>query len=453
MGMYNDYNNYRYTGYTANNGNNNGNDGHNGYNRKKRRSGTAVFAVVMAAVLLCAGIFFYIRVTGQFYELSRRIESYGSAVDDYRTRLDALTTDIAGIFGLSGDLADGLAADVNYLRDSLERVSNSPVFADTNNSRSISIVDTAARMGPSIIGVRVHVPAQNTNSFLRATRARQSEGSGIILTDDGYIVTNYHVIALYNRYSDAVMSVMLSDGSEYIAEFVGGDELNDLAVIKINGIGLPYAVLGVSGDMRVGDFVIAIGNPLGMYLSGSVTFGIVSGLNRTINADNVAESLIQTDAAINPGNSGGALLNLHGEVIGINTLKVSQSGGGVNVEGIGFAIPIDHAKPLIESIIQYGYVKGRATIGFSGSGISSSMASIYRVPRGVLVESVYPGAGAETVGIRVGDIITRVNGANVSGMNDIARIIRRQEVGDTVTVVLWRNGTFFEARIVLTEQR
>jgi len=338
----NDYNNnYGYMNYA-----------NNKHNRKQNSVAVAVvIALILVMGLAATGIMLYTIMDNRFDELTRRLEESESALSDYRLRLDTLTGDIYDIFGISDEIANELNADMNALRASIERVSSSPLFADTNNSRSINISDTVSRTAPSIIGVRVHVPSQNINNFWR-TRAMLSEGSGIILTADGYIVTNYHVISLANRHDNAVLTVVLSDGSEHTASVVGGDEPNDLAVIKIEADNLPYAILGTSDDMQVGDFVIAIGNPLGMYLSGSVTFGIVSGVNRTINAENVAENLLQTDAAINPGNSGGALLNLHGEVIGINTLRVAQSRSGVNVEGIGFAIPIDHAKPIIDAIIR-----------------------------------------------------------------------------------------------------
>ena len=422
------------------------------YNSKKthRQSNAPVivFFVIFMLLTAFAGIYIYNETENKFAEYDIKFSEYENLLSDYEILVNELNT---AVLKLSGNLTDGLT-NVNDLRDSLEQVSSSPVFAETNNSRSINIVDTAARVSPSVIGIKVHVPAQNMNSFWRS-RAMEAEGSGIILTQDGYIVTNYHVISYVNIYADTVISVILNDGAEYIAEYIGGDELNDLAVLKISADNLPFAVLGSSDEANVGDFVIAIGNPLGAYLSGSVTFGIISGLDRTIEAENVAESLIQTDAAINPGNSGGALLNLNGEVIGINTIKVARSGGGINVEGIGFAIPIDFAKPLIDSIIEYGYVKGRPTIGLSGSNISNSIAAIYRVPNGVLVESLDADGGAVAVGVQVGDIITQIDGVNITGMSEIANIVKTRKVGDTVQVTLWRNNNYYEAQIVLTEQK
>ena len=423
------------------------------FNKKPRKRSAAPFILaftvfILITLLVFSGLYIYEQVNVKFTEYDIKINGYEDLLDEYKSQANELN---AALASLSGNLNDGLI-DVDALRDSLEQVSNSPVFADTNNSRSINIVDTAARVSPSVIGIRVHVPAAASGSFWR-TRAMESEGSGIILTEDGYIATNYHVIALADQYSTAVISAILSDGSECAAEYIGGDELNDLAVLKIEADDLPFAVLGSSDRVQVGDFVIAIGNPLGAYLSGSVTFGIISGLDRTIQAENVADTLIQTDAAINPGNSGGALLNLNGEVIGINTIKAAQSGGGINVEGIGFAIPIDFAKPLIDSIIQYGYVKGRPSIGFSGGSISSSIASIYRVPRGVLVEELDIDGGAAEAGIKAGDIITRINDTDIVDMNGIANIIKNHEVGGTVNVILWRDSSYFEVQVVLTEQK
>lgn len=423
--MYNDYNNYARS--------------------KSRKSNAPIIILLLIFIMMVAvaGLFIYKYMTDKVDEYDKIILDYEILLEDYKLELDKLNADV---LGLSGNLTDGLD-DVDDLRDSLERVSSS-----TNNNRSINIVDTAARVSPSVIGVKVHVPAQNVNGFWR-TRAVEAEGSGIILTEDGYIVTNYHVISYVDQYSNTVITVILSDGSEHIAKYIGGDELNDLAVLKIEADNLPYAALGLSDSSQVGDFVIAIGNPLGAYLSGSVTFGIISGLDRSIEAENVAEKLIQTDAAINPGNSGGALLNLNGEVIGINTIKVANSSGGTTIEGIGFAIPIDYAKPLIDSIIQHGYVKGRPTIGLSGSDISSSVSAIYGVPRGLLVEALDADGGAAASGIRTGDIITKIDEKNVLSMSDIADIIKTHQVGDTISATLWRDTSYQEVRIVLTEQK
>ena len=430
--------------------------GYNNYRvRRPSNAPVVVTFVVLFIIGAVVGLAAYYSMMSRIGEYDSRIAGYESQLQEYKSALGELRAAFddlnLALLGLSGNLSDGLI-DVGELRDSLERVSSSPVFADTNNSRSINIANTAARVSPSVVGVRAHVPAQNLNNFWRTARAMSSEGSGIIISADGYVVTNFHVVELAVHHASAVLSVILSDGTEHIAEYVGGDELNDLAVLRINASNLPYAILGSSDEAQVGDFVIAIGNPLGMYLSGSVTFGIISGLNRTIQAANVAENLIQTDAAINPGNSGGALLNLNGEVIGINTIKVARSGGGVNVEGIGFAIPMDFARPLIDSIIAHGYVRGRPAIGFYGSSISSSIATIYRVPRGVLIQELDANGGAAAVGIRVGDIITQVDGVNILSMNDVGNIIRQHRVGDSVRVTLWRGGSLYEAHITLTEQ-
>ena len=392
----------------------------------------AFIFVLVIIILILSGAVVY------FYE--NLIKEYRKDLGRYENEIEALSRQISDIL----DFADNYESDMQKLFAPADDSDDSEEVIASIGLDSI-ISETAAKVSPSVIGIKIAVPSQN--SFW-GSRATEASGSGIILTEDGYIVTNYHVVSYADTYSNTVITVLLSDESEYTAQYIGGDEINDLAIIKINANNLPYATLGSSDDAKVGDFVIAIGNPLGANLYGSVTLGIISGVNRKIEAENVAEKLIQTDAAINPGNSGGALLNLNGEVIGINTVKIARD----NVEGIGFAIPIDYAKPLIDSIIQHGYVKDRPTLGVSGMDISSSTARIYNVPRGLYVEHIDKNSGAETAGIQEYDIITKIDGENIYALNDIAKIVRTHKVGDSVTVTLWRDGGYYDLFVVLSEQ-
>ena len=414
--------------------------------RKPKKNKSFTPLIIILSVLIIAAVVF-----SCFYFYTRAINLYENKMTEYENLLDEYRIDL---INYKKDLND-----LNSQISNIQKLSNNTNTENANhasaasvpvniNINGINIAETAAKVSPSVIGIKVDVPSQNVNSFW-STSPIQASGSGIILTENGYIVTNYHVVSYLVDYNNAVLTVILDDETEHSAEYIGGDEINDLAIIKINANNLPYATLGSSENSKVGDFVIAIGNPLGAYLSGSVTFGIISGVNRKIEAENVAEKLIQTDAAINPGNSGGALLNLNGEVIGINTVKITKS----NVEGIGFAIPIDYAKPLIDSIIKYGYVKDRPSLGVSGSDISSFEARIYGVPRGLYIENIDHNSGAAIAGIKINDIITKIDGQNVYALNDISKIIKVHNVGDKVTVTIWRNGEYYDLQVILSEQK
>ena len=250
------------------------------------------------------------------------------------------------------------------------------------------VTEIAKKLGPSIIGIRMTVDTPQTDIFGQDSGSSQAEESGVILSQDGYIMTNYHVVSYADPKSGAsdktTLDVFLPDKRQAKAKFIGGDEQNDLAVIKVDLKGLPVAELGDSSKLEVGELAVAIGDPLGMEFAGSVTVGVVSALNRTVDVEDRTLSLIQTDAAINPGNSGGALVNSAGQVIGINTVKISVSG----VEGLGFAIPINTAKPIIDQLMMFGYVKGRPLMGISGKDLTDTIAQEYGLPLGVYVMDV-----------------------------------------------------------------
>ena len=276
---------------------------------------------------------------------------------------------------------------------------------------------------------------------------QSSQGSGIIYNAGGYVITNYHVIENYIDSNSSQMEVFLADGRFATAEYIGGDKQNDLAVIRIELDGLPVARFGSSSSLCVGEFAMAIGNPLGMDLAGSITVGVISGIDRKVEAENVADRLIQTDAAINPGNSGGALVNGYGQVIGINTIKIASA----EIEGLGFAIPIDYTLPIIESIIEYGYVKGRPATGISGTEINAMTARYYGVPAGLLVTDVAGGSAAGEAGIQRNDIILELSGQAVTSISDINNILRQHKVGDVITIVYYRNGVSISAKLIFKE--
>ena len=293
------------------------------------------------------------------------------------------------------------------------------------NTTQISLADysgtgiaVAQKVLPSIVGIKVEYKVNSI--FMMQQGTASAEGSGIIISEDGYIVTNNHVInssstSSYYEIGEATkVSVYLyNDTTEYEAKVVGTDETTDLAVIKIDKTGLTAAELGDSSSVQVGEFSMAIGNPLGM--QSSVTSGVISALNRDVtDSDGKTFTLIQTDAAINSGNSGGALVNSQGQVIGINTLKVSATG----VEGMGFAIPINSAKPIFEQLIQYNKVK-RPYIGISGRDLDTATAKRNNLVVGIYVASVDDYSAEEKAGIKPGDVIIKADGNEIKTMNEL----------------------------------
>lgn len=312
---------------------------------------------------------------------------------------------------------------------------------NNENKKLLSVVEIAKKVGPTVVGI--NTKTQGVSIFGRVQEAEGS-GSGIILTSDGYIVTNNHVIENANK-----ITVVLSDGKEYDAKLTGADSRTDLAVLKIEGNNFPYATLGNSSELQVGELAVAIGNPLGNELAGTVTGGYISALNRSIIVDDKKFNLIQTDAAINPGNSGGALVNNYGEVIGINSVKMAASG----VEGIGFAIPIDEAKPIIEDLKTSGYVTGRPVIGIGGRNVTKQDSVYYNIPIGIYVSQISPYSAAERAGIQIGDVITEFNGEKVTTVEELNEKKEAFKVGDTITLTYIRDGETRKADLKLTEEK
>ncbi|MGE5557424.1 MAG: S1C family serine protease [Bacillota bacterium] len=310
----------------------------------------------------------------------------------------------------------------------------------------------AKKVGPSIVGIRMTVK-DTVGRFFGGAGRSTAEGSGIIISKDGYIMTNYHVVAGADPRGDASQSttleVFLPDKRQAAAKFVGGDSLNDLAVIKINLANLPAAELGDSSQLEVGDLAVAIGNPLGLEFMGSVTSGVISALNRTINTGDKTLNLIQTDAAINPGNSGGALVDSGGQVVGINTAKISVSG----VEGLGFAIPVNTARPIISQLIMFGYIKGRPLIGISGQDVTRAVAQYYNLPVGVYVTGVTAESGAAKAGVKKGDVLTSLAGKKVQSMQDLEDIKKDYKAGDTVNMTIIRNSKKLALKLTFSEDR
>lgn len=312
-------------------------------------------------------------------------------------------------------------------------------------------IDTSKQMTPAEVyagnvNSTVGITTQVTTNFWGYTTQSAASGSGFIYSADGYIITNYHVIE-----SASSIKVTLYDGKSYDAQLVGYDESNDVAVLKIDAKDLTPVTIGDSDNLNVGDSVIAIGNPLGE-LTFSLTSGAVSALDREVTmSNNVTMELIQTDCAINSGNSGGALFNLYGEVIGITNAKYSgSSGSGASIDNIGFAIPINSVRSIVDSIIEKGYV-AKPYIGVMVSDVSDEAIS-YGTPAGAAVVSVTEGGPAEKAGLQANDIITAAGGKEISGKSGLSSIIADCAAGDKLTLSVYRQGQTLTVTVTVGEQ-
>ena len=321
--------------------------------------------------------------------------------------------------------------------------------SDNGDKKALSTPEIVDKVGPAVVGIinKATLTGGYGNIFgfygnQGQQEVEKSSGSGVIISSDGYIVTNNHVIEGANE-----LVVILNTGDEYTAKLIGRDSNTDLAIIKIEADELVYAKMGESSNLRVGDTAIAIGNPLGQEFAGTTTQGIISGLNRNVTIDNKELTLIQTDAAINPGNSGGALVNAYGELVGINTAKISSS----TLEGLGFAIPIDEAKPVIKDLIDNGYVTGRPVIGIGGRAVTQKDAEAYNLKVGVYVSSMTPNSPACMAGIKIGDIIVECNGKKVETVEDINEIKNKFAPGDKLQLKVYRQGSYKEITLILGE--
>ena len=304
--------------------------------------------------------------------------------------------------------------------------------ASSNDEDALSLQEIYEKMIPSVVSI--------------VTNA--GTGTGIVMSEDGYLITNCHVIAQAQQ-----ITAMTWDETTYTAALVGSDEASDLAVLKIEpDEALTAAEFGDSDALRVGDTVVAIGDPLGVKLRGTMTNGIVSAINRNLMVNDREMTLIQTNAALNNGNSGGPLINCYGQVVGVNAVKLSSYYSQATVEGLGFAIPISTAKPIIDELIQNGYVAGRPAIGISGEQLPAAARVYYGLPEGVYVTYVAPDSGAWEAGVRKGDIITAINGTAVSSVDALNTVKNRFSAGDTVTLTIYRSGQTADVDITLMDE-
>ncbi len=372
---------------------------------KKKNKGLKVFAGIMCAIL-CVGVV--------------SLAGYGTyaLVSNQQDQQSAEAT-------TEGTDEQNQSSTTLVLNDK-PSTSNSSASVDLSEGE-LTITERAEKVLPSTVGIVSYI--QNQQSIFGG---EQSQGSGIIISADGYIVTNEHVIS-----GATSIKVVLQDDSEYNATLVGSDERTDLAVLKIDATGLTPAEFGNSDQMQIGEQVIAIGNPGGLELAGTVTVGYVSAVNRSITTTNGnTVNCVQTDAAINPGNSGGALVNTYGQVIGINSQKIAAT----DYEGIGFAISINEAQPIINDLIQYGYVRGRVVMGITMQMIDQTYAAIYGYQPGIGVVSVEAGSPAEEAGLVAGDIITAIDGQSITTQEELNSLLEQYSPGDTITLTVYRQS-------------
>lgn len=343
------------------------------------------------------------------------------------------------------------------LVSSSEETSNTVSIDDINtklislNGFSDTSISVAQKVKPSIVGINVEYSVNSI--FNRGSSTATAKGSGVIISSDGYILTNNHVVnssssSSYYEIGEAskVTVKLYNDDTEYEAKIIGTDSQTDLAVIKIDKTDLTAAELGNSDTVQVGEFCMAVGNALG--LGDSVTSGIVSAVNREVtDSEGNSYTAIQTDAAINSGNSGGALVNSKGQVIGINTLKIS----GTGVEGVGFAIPINSTKDIYNQLIQYNKVK-RPYIGISGRNLTQELAQQNDLVVGVYIQSIDEFSAAEKAGLKVGDVIIEAEGTKITNMDKLNEIKNKKKIGDTMKLKVYRNGKTKEFTLTLQEQ-
>ena len=283
-------------------------------------------------------------------------------------------------------------------------------------------------------------------SIICTGRNSSSTGTGVVLTADGYIVTNCHVVE-----GARDIQILFSDDRQLAAQLIGADSISDIAVLRVNATDLDYAQLGDSASLQVGDAVVAIGDPLGTELRGTMTDGIISAINRDVNVSGRVMNLIQTNAALNSGNSGGPLLNCYGQVIGINTMKMGDSMSVAGVEGLGFAIPSNTVGTIVNQLITQGFVSGRPSLGITGEDVTNFYQFYYGLPYGLYITHVEDGSPAAQVGLRAGDVLVGVNNSRISGVEDYESLLYSSEPGDLWTITIYRDYRQYTASVTLAE--
>lgn len=414
---------------------------YSGYNDdapKKRNRGLKTAAAILCAAILCTGAAFGFKI----YKDNKDKDTLSEFNSDTDTRQTNANADPSSDYYESGE---------NDLFKLAARTDAKP------------IPDIVDDIMPSVVGVSATFEFTQQYNFFGwtadpTTDSFTATGTGIVMTDDGYIVTNAHCIyddsSSYRAGKAVDVSILFSDETQHDATIISYDTETDIAVLKVDETGLIPATFGNSNELRVGELVIAVGNPLGFDFFGSVTSGIVSALNRQVSINDKKMNLIQTDAAINSGNSGGPLLNSCGQVIGINSAKMSSSygSGSASVEGLGFAIPINDAKRIIDDLINIGYVSGRPQLGIVTKEINETYSNYLKIPMGLYVYDVDEGGAADLAGIKISDVIIAIEDVPVKTQEELNEVKNQYKAGDTITLKISRQGEDIDIRVTLQEK-
>lgn len=413
------------------------------HKKNKKHSGLKITAFILSLAIVGAGSI----------QVYKYVEANSPEISDFDESSDNSENDNSKSQNSESDSSE----------DEVQKVQS--VIDISPKTDAMAIPDIVENVMPSVVGVSATFAYSQPNygygwgwgydsGVEGSSRNMIGTGTGIIMSKDGYIVTNAHCIYDESEYKCGLavdVSVLFMDETEAEAKIIGYDTETDLAVLKVDKKNLTPASFGESSELRVGETVIAIGNPLGFELFGSVTSGIVSALDRQISINEKNMTLIQTDAAINSGNSGGPLLNGCGQVVGINSAKMSSSYGSASIEGLGFAIPIDSAKVIIDDLINYRYVKGRPQIGISTKDVTETISNYYNIPMGVYVVSVQEDSTAEFAGIKVGDVIIAVDGESITTGEELNEKKSLHKAGDEITLTVSRGGEDIDITLVLQE--
>lgn len=372
----------------------------------------------------------------------------------------SIFSNIAGESGSSvSELSDKNEDSSSKLNDGLRQMSL--INAEDAGSSILSSEEIVEKVLPSVVGIESEFTVQNLSGGYYygfggnapSSSSASATGTGVIITEDGYIVTNAHVIydSQYGAGLSEKISVLVNDGERYDAEVIGYDTDCDLAVLKIKANGLVPAEFGDSDSLKLGESVTAIGNPLGFDLMNTVTGGMVSGLNRQITINDKEMILLQTDAAINSGNSGGPLINKYGQVIGINSSKMSASYSDTSIEGIGFAIPSNEVSRIVDDLMEFGYVTGKPRLGISCQDVTENVSRMYDLPLGVYIIEVSRDSAAEKAGLEQGDVITAVDGEEITSYSQLNTKKNLHKAGDEIEITYVRKGEEMTAKVVLDE--
>ena len=420
--------------------------------KKNKHTARKVIAAVMAMTIVSAG-----SIAG-YRQIEGRLTSRASASASTESTKTAEDT--------SDDEEEAAEDAFEKIADKINADTVSIVKAENSKSEELTTEEAVEKVLPSVVGVESKFEVTSSNdsyyygfgfggfgNMTPQTTEATATGTGVIITDNGYIVTNAHVIydSEYGGGLAKDISILLSDEKSYDAEVIGYDTDCDIAVLKIDAEGLTAAEFGDSDSLKLGQSVIAIGNPLGFELTDTVTSGIVSGLNRNITINDKEMNLIQTDAAINSGNSGGPLINKYGQVIGINSSKMSSSYSETTIEGIGFAIPSNEVSAIVDDLMKYGYVTGKPQLGISCQDVTETIHDMYNIPVGVYVTAVTDKSAADKAGIESGDVIIKIDDVEVSTTEELNAEKNKHEAGEIVKLTIVRNGEEKDITVTLDE--